>query len=381
MEMKQTIPTVTQPKRGTMKRCPTAKQLVLIVGLLIGLTACASDDESEDTSISYTTEEAWLCKPGISSDLCLELDQTATWIKADSSFETVQHSNANNPDFDCFYVYPTVDMGSEPGNTEDLTDTSLILTPLYNQVSRFTRLCNVYAPRYHQMTIGTYDVEGGYRDSEYFDTAYGNIEQAFNQYLSESGDRPFVLMGHSQGSHVLIRLLEEHFDADAELRKRLISALLIGPVGSLEVPEGQTTGGTFETIPLCSIAGEVGCIISYDSIAAGGIDDRDSAVRPCVNPTLLGGDAGVLAVTYWASDNGMPFSSDITDPWVAYPLLHTATCEADGYLGIGTVVGSRVPAMTPEALQLLLGETLHVADVNFALGDLLRIVETQAATF
>ncbi len=363
-----------------MKRCTTARQTILIVCVLIALAACATDDSKETGP--YATDEAWLCKPQAPSNLCLELDQTATWIKSDGSFEAMEHSHASNPAFDCFYVYPTVDLSETPGNTEDLTDRSLMVTPLYNQAARFTGMCNVYAPAYHQMTIGSYGVAGGYRASEFFDIAFGDIEKAFDQYLLESGNRPFVLMGHSQGSHVLIRLLEERFDTDPELRRRLVSALLIGPGRSLEVPAGATMGGTFKNLPLCTSVGETACIIAYDSIAAGGADSRDSGSRPCVNPTLLGGDSsGVLAVTYWASDNGMPFPSEASKPWVAYPAMHTATCETDGYLGIGTVAETRKPAVSPEVLQSILGKTLHVADVNYALGDLLRIVETQAATF
>jgi hypothetical protein len=323
----------------------------------------------------------WLCKPQAESNLCLELDQTATWVMPDGSFEARNHTTAVDPAFDCFYVYPTVDLSETPGNTQDLTDVELMLPPLYNQAARFTGLCNVYAPRYHQMTIGSYGVEGGYRDSEFFATAFSDIEAAFDQYLLESGDRPFVLMGHSQGSHVLIKLLEERFDNDPELRQRLVSALLIGPGRSLEVPEGEIAGGTFENLPLCTGADDTACIIAYDSIAAGEADDRTPGSRACVIPTLLGGEANVLAATYWETDNGMPFPLEASEKWTVYPAMHTAACEADGYLGIGTVDEERQPPLLPALLQTVFGSTLHIADVNYALGDLLRIVETQATTF
>lgn len=363
-----------------MIRYATMRQFVYFLCILIGLTACGNVDETPPGP--YATDDLWLCKPEAESDLCLELDQTATWVQPDGSFEVMEHVNVSDPAYDCFYVYPTVDLSETPGNTEDLTDVEPMLDALYNQAARFTGQCNVYAPLYRQMTLGSYDMAGGIFGSEFFDIAFGDIDEAFDQYLLESGDRPFVLMGHSQGAHMLMRLLEERFDNDPEIRQRLVSALLIGPGHYLEVPEGETTGGTFKNLPLCTSDDETACIIAYDSIAAGSDPFPRNPSSACVNPTLLGGEENVLATTYWASDNGLPFPVEVTEPWVAYPEMHTAACRlSDGFLGIGTVKQDRKPPMTPEALQAVLLETLHITDVNYALGDLLRIVETQAENF
>lgn len=289
-----------------------------------------------------------------------------------------EHTPAVDPDFDCFYVYPTVDLRDEPGNTEDLTDDTLVLRPLYNQAARFTELCNVYAPLYHQMTIGAYDVEGGYRSSEYFQIAFKDVDDAFSQYLRESGNRPFVLMGHSQGSHMLLELLAQRFENNPALRERLISALLIGPTNNLKVPAGEISGVSFDNIPLCTHATDNACIIAFDSIAAGGEREPVDEPRPCVNPTLLGGTDGVLANAIWEIDNGMPFPTTVETHWIAYPDLHTASCEADGFLAIDTVDGRQPPISTQLVQVALGGSTLHIADFSYAMGDLLRIVATQA---
>ncbi len=346
------------------------------------IAACDSGDGAPQFAESiYADDSLWLCKPGIANDQCLSLDQTATVSRADGSFIEQSHVPASNPHFDCFYVYPTVDMREAPGNTEDFTDIEPMLRPLVNQAARFTSLCNVYAPLYHQMTIGTYGLPDGYRTSEFFDTAYSDVEQAFNHFLAENNGRPFVLLGHSQGSHVLIRLLQERFDSNPAMLERLISALLIGPVGALEVPEGDTVGGSLQNIPLCTATNQSACVIAFDSIAAGAAASRPPGVLPCVNPTLLGGTDNVLQTTYWESDNGLPFPFDTPQPYVAYEGLHSAECEADGFLGIGDIAGSRTPPLPIGVLQSILGTSLHVPDVNFALGDLLRIVETQASMF
>jgi hypothetical protein len=71
----------------------------------------------------------------------------------------------------------------------------------------------MFAPYYRQMTLATYGAVDDYETSEYFAKAYGDVERAFNHYLKyDNGGRPFVLIGHSQGSHILVPLLKARFD-------------------------------------------------------------------------------------------------------------------------------------------------------------------------
>ena len=136
-----------------------------------------------------------MCKPGIDIDYCLDADLDVTFIWSDSSFEFREHEVAVDPGFDCFYVYPTQDFTEEPGNYEDLDNVEPFLRSLYNQAARFSSLCNLYVPIYRQMTIGTYSLGEGIKDSEFYQIATGDIDEAFSQYLKESGDRPFMLIG------------------------------------------------------------------------------------------------------------------------------------------------------------------------------------------
>jgi len=341
--------------------------------LLIG---CSDGSDSRNPG-PYAADELWMCKPGATSNRCLELDQTITIVYSDTSQAVFEHTTAVDPDFDCFYVYPTVDLSEEPGNTEDLTDDEPALGALYNQAARFTERCNMYAPLYHQMTIGTYDL-GDYRSTEFYDIAFNDVNEAFSQYLRESRGRPFVLMGHSQGSHMLLELLLQRFENDPKLRQRLISALIIGPLGRLIRPEGVILPDNFDNIPLCTHATQTGCIITYDTIDAGGLEERVANSRPCVNPTLLGGNHGVLENTIWKTDGALPFPG-IETLWIGYPALHTASCEPDGFLAIDTLDDERKTPASPQFLQAVIaGDTLHITDVNWAIGDLLRIVSTQA---
>lgn len=353
---------------------------LFLCSLLLGV-GCSDGSDGSRQSNPYSDDDLWLCKPGKAADRCLELDQTITFIYSDLSHAVFEHTPAVDPAFDCFYVYPTRDLREEPGNTlvpdnEDVIDA--VLQALYNQAARFTEKCAVYAPFYRQMTIGTYEVEEGYRTTEYYEMAYNDVNDAFSQYLKESGNRPFVLLGHSQGSQMLLELLEQRFENDAKLRQRLISVLAIGPNGTLDIPKGAISPDSFDNIPLCEHATQTGCIITFYSIVAGD-PDRVADSRPCVNPTQIGGNPGIMAYDIAWENNGFPFPDDIETPWVGQPEFLTANCEADGHLGISTVEGDdRQPYLPLEILQAVTDGTLHIADINFAMGDLLRIVATQA---
>lgn len=356
---------------------------IYIACLLLLLSACSESIDSDTVTAPpgpYADDDMWLCKPGIAVDRCLELDQTVTFVYEDGNTAVFEHEPVEDAPFDCFYVYPTVDQRPEPGNTLDLSDDSLMLRPLYNQAARFTQLCDVYAPKYRQMTIGSYNVENTF-ESEYFLLGYSDVEEAFDQYLLENPNRNFVLMGHSQGSHVLIELLMNRFENNEALRERMISALVIGPTGRLQVPPGGLAGGTFDNIPLCEYATDTECIIAYDSLAAGEEGERPvpAQPRPCVDPSRLGGEPGIAANTIYNSDEGIPFPEGVETYWIAYPGLYSTACERDGFLGIDTAPG-RTTLFTPQIIQAVIGpSTLHLADYNFAIADLMRIVETQAA--
>jgi pimeloyl-ACP methyl ester carboxylesterase len=335
---------------------------------LLSLGACS--DSSDGTPPGpYADEALWLCKPGIARDRCLELDQDTTWIMADNSQVVYEHEVAVNAPFDCFYVYPTVDLREEPGNMEDLADDTLMLRPLYNQAARFTSLCRVFAPKYRQMTIGSF---GSPDVQRYFDVAYADVDEAFRQYLRENPRRNFVLMGHSQGSFMLIELLKRRIDRDAILRQRLVSALVIGPYGELDNPL------PYANLLLCERAGDTGCIVVYNTIARGGSapGPDPSAPWPCTDPTQLGGNPGVLANTIYNRAEGIPFPAGVETDWIAYPEFYEGGCDPQGQFAIDVRDGRSVP-VPPQVVELFLGGTLHQADYNYAMGDLLRIVEAQ----
>src|SRR5690606_26511491 len=123
--------------------------------------------------------------------------------------------------------------------------------------------------------------------------AYADVAEAFAHYLAEdNGGRPFVLMGHSQGSSLANRRIQEEIDGDEAVLDRMVSALLIG--SSVTVPaEGDDVGGDFENVPACREASQTACVVSYASFRADDPPSGDSMMgRPrkgdgvslCTNP-------------------------------------------------------------------------------------------------
>ena len=81
------------------------------------------------------------------------------------------------------------------------------------QASQFSRVCRVWAPIYRQQTVaGLLDVTG-YKQTT--DVAFKSLLAGWRDYLAhDNHGRPFVLIGHSQGAAMLIRLIRSQIDAN-----------------------------------------------------------------------------------------------------------------------------------------------------------------------
>ncbi|MCA9707246.1 MAG: DUF3089 domain-containing protein [Myxococcales bacterium] len=344
----------------------------------------------------YDDPALWLCHPDKTDaeDQCRGSDLRATEILPDGSTQLVEHVVAEDPAYDCFYIYPTVDIRLQPGQTEDFDDIDQELDPLLSQAARFGAQCRVFAPLYHQVTLGTF---GSPQAAELLDAAYQDVAAAFASYREHHlGDRPFVIMGHSQGTFMTTRLIQEVIEPDEALRARLIVALLIG--GAVSVPEGEDMGGTFSAIPLCTSAAQTGCVLAYRSYAAElppepGAQNPDAPGRrvACTDPGALAGHDHLGAflpsfshqpVVFPPIDFGLP----IDTPFVLYHDLYTGECLLDGdgheYLSISTDPGPGDVRQNPvDFAQPLLDPGflgLHVYDYNFPLVELMDLVQRKA---
>jgi hypothetical protein len=359
---------------------------------------CGGTKENNTVANPYADDSLWLCQPGLSHDYCLD-DLTATEIKPDGSLLTVPFTPAAQTDFDCFYIYPTVDLTGPVGNHTDFTDVSPMAVPLMSQAARFSELCTVYAPLYRQITILTFKSP---KKDEYLEIAYGDVHEAFTYYLEHFNQgRPFVLLGHSQGSIMVRMLLQREFDQNPELRSRLIAALLIG--GDVLVPPGETVGETFRNLPLCSSEAETGCVLAFRSYAEGFPPPEDTfgsnTIPPgtdlaCTNPADLTGARADLEGAYlptrvtYAGMN-LEIVNGFSTPFTLYRDFYTAGCarNQDGisYLEIGAAPRTNDIRANPVNFSSvifnpsLLG--LHLLDYNFTLGDLIRQVRVKSDNF
>ena len=133
---------------------------------------------------------------------------------------------------DVFYVYPTVSTISFVDNDSSwYADITLAnVREEANDNQRFNKMLygeyNFYAPYYRQMIFEAYQQPEAILN-QIVATPAQDINDAFQYYMTHyNHGRPFFLMGHSQGSQVLIELLKKGMTA--EQRELMVAAYCIG---------------------------------------------------------------------------------------------------------------------------------------------------------
>ena len=206
----------------------------------------------------------WLCRPGLAGDPCLS-PRAANAVASNGDKTVIPAAAASRSAFDCFYVYPTVTASAATSNTGTAV-TPAIEGAAVAQASRFSQVCNVWAPTYRQRTSASL-AKGLGNDPAADQISYDSLLAGWKDYLAHDNDgRPIVFIGHSQGAANLIRLLRSQVDGNPALRDRMVSAIILG--GNVQVPVGKTVGGTFAHIPACTKASQTGCVIAYSSFSS-----------------------------------------------------------------------------------------------------------------
>jgi hypothetical protein len=361
-------------------------------------------DVGTDKPLDYGNPNFWLCRPGNDPDEC-DANLDATELLPDGSRQLVKHIKATNPDYDCFYVYPTVKLTSA-GPMTDFAHYQITLDPLLNQAARFNGECRMYAPLYRQAGIvpgaGGAPTLSDAGMAATFGLGLQDVRDAFKYYLDHlNGGRKFVLMGHSQGTGLVTSMMTMDVDPVPEVRAKLISALLIG--GGVTVPPGQNVGGTFQNIPLCTQANQAGCVIAYNSFSKETPPGATSTfahasagqMNACTEPAALAGHPGdTYQGTYVPLSGQNPqlplpdgldkLPKDITTLFVLYRHVLRGTCQnvnGASYLEISDAQPAGDPRPpVPYHFAIVEGALgLHLFDYNIELDDLLEIVKLQAA--
>lgn len=366
---------------------PAFRHLAAAAALAVLAGACNSGSgrsASPGTSAPSRQTPVWLCRPAAPSDPCAS-NLDATVVTATGARSNQPASPATSSPFDCFYVYPTV--STQRGPNADLAVQTAEIDAARDQASRFSTVCRVWAPMYRQVTVRGLFSSG----LPAIDTAYDSLLADWRYYLQHVNDgRPFILIGHSQGAAMLIRLIAEQIDPNPSVRSRLVTAILAG--GNLQVPTGRTVGATFKNIPLCTSTSTSGCAIAYSTFGSPppanslfgrpgtGVSllslqvARTGQQVACVNPAAIGGGSGWLSPYFLGAG---------PVPWVTYPDLYRAGCQsANGatWLQVTTV---KAPGDARPVVKDTLGPNwgYHVYDVNLALGNLLSDVSALEAAY
>ncbi|MEJ7583064.1 MAG: DUF3089 domain-containing protein [Acidimicrobiales bacterium] len=332
----------------------------------------------------YAGTENWICHPDRASDECRDLQTTV--VEADGSRRVDDLEPAEDPDFDCFYVYPTT--SADPSPNSDLDVDASEIDTVKAQVARYASVCRVFAPAYRQITLTGL----GSRAPDSGEIAYGDVLDAWKTYVNEFNEgRGVVLIGHSQGAGHLRAVLTDEIDPEPGLRSLLVSAVLLGS----SVPEpGPGSDGGLQHVPACASSDESGCVISFSSFPAanppvegaffGRVGEGEGRAL-CVDPAVLAGGDGLADVVLPSKSSlvgGVAGFEDITTPFVSLPASMRTECTETGPFSYLAVAPAEADDPRPLAglVEERLGPAwgLHLLDANLLQGDLIEVVTAQA---
>ncbi len=359
------------------------------------------------TPVDYSRAESWLCRPG-RSDACAR-DATRTVVSPDGAMRPEAVVREPAPAVDCFYVYPTASLDPTPNS--DMEAGVEERGQAASQFAAFASVCQTFAPIYRQVTLTALRsalvapaAGSPARIAADWNLAYGDVRAAWHDYLArDNRGRPFVLIGHSQGSLMLKRLIADEIDG-RPIARQMVSAILPGT--AVLVPRGKDVGGDFKALPLCRGNGQTGCVVTWASYRdtpppSNGLFGRSpdaSQEAGCTNPARLGGGAApldaVLGFPWWVK--GVVQYRQPPSGWAAagvpvptrfarLPGLLSGECVAAGgfsYLAVSVKAGGDIGAYatSPETV----GDAAypewgwHVIDIAIVQADLVRLVGRQA---
>jgi Protein of unknown function (DUF3089) len=314
----------------------------------------------------YSKAESWIARPDMK-------DNPSKWVPEGDGFPASHMLQTAT-----FYVHPTtylerdrwnalLDSGGDPQRRAQLF--------VQSQASAFNEDSEVWAPKYRQAAYGAFLLRTEDADMA-LNLAYRDVLAAFDEFLRRNPNRPVFLVGHSQGSLHLLRLLK---DRKAALRGRLVAAYVVGwPVGiSSDLP---ATG-----FPACSQAQQASCVMSWQSFKepenvdlvtgawvgtrglTGGERERDDML--CTNP-LTGTRDGAAPAS--ANRGTLVPDGDLSNATVE-PGRVGARCD-NGFL----LIDGDVPNLGPYVLP---GNNYHVYDYALFWGSIRADAERRVAAW
>ena len=346
------------------------------------------------------TDTVWLCKPGMADNPCGG-DLSTTVFSADGK-SRVEHLTApKRAPIDCFYIYPTV--SRQPTINANLKIDPEERNVARTEASRFSQVCDVYAPMYPQLT------KAAINDPQHISVkgeidAYEAVWKAYLDYMDHyNNGRGVVFIGHSQGAYLLSMLLQAEVDTEPKVLDRLVSAVL--PGGNVTVQAGKRVGGDFRNIPACASSIQVGCVVAYSAFSKAPGEDAlfgrvDSPINPlrtdallklevlCVNPASITGGTGDALPYLTTSDLSSLVGSawpkmTAQTPFVAYPGEYRATCKSSEDASWLQIDRRADPSDGRPSVSSIASAQwgLHMVDMSIVMGNLVDLVDAQAKAY
>ncbi len=350
---------------------------------------------------NYRSASRWLCWPG-ADDVCSNELSVAIVNPNGVRYDTIER--ASDPQFDCFYVYPTISRdGGLLSDWNASADEEGVAATF--QAAPLASSCRVIAPVYRQWTLESLATRlGGGSNAGSEHDPFEDVLDAWRTYMAtENGGRGVVLVGHSQGSALLSELIRSEIEPNPDVAELLIAAYL--PGFSVQVPDGELVGGTFASTPLCATPSDTGCVVTWSSYRAsepalpGSIFGRNEppTVAACNPPSALDGSRSITRPLFPAQRSDSVLASLVPsvgagDGWfgdtaleatyAALPEFITIECaQTDTHRFASVTVNADATDPRADGIQgdLGAGWGLHLLDVSLVLGDMVELVEDQYA--
>lgn len=188
---------------------------------------------------------------------------------------------------DVFYVHSTTYYSKRGWNapvTDEAADADLRRIAAPNEAGPFAKMGRLFGPRYRQATLFAFFTHK-YDGVAARKLAYGDVKRAFGEFLNTAGEdgRPILLVGYGQGGLHVLGLLQDYFQADEALRKRLAAAYIINQAVPLRLFET-----TLSKTPPCLKPGDIRCVISYTDLEPQFDEEMDRTRRRSMTWSLNG---------------------------------------------------------------------------------------------
>jgi hypothetical protein len=208
----------------------------------------------------------------------LDYASPANWVIREAKIR-------ENCEVDLFYVLPTI--FSDKNNAYMLWHDNKALQAKARMIAAqhtgiFSGYSRVFAPYYRQAEFRRVlkEIHLPVEKQQLIRLGISDLKEAFRYYMKHcNGNRPFILLGFSQGAMALLELMKTEFSSP-EIRSKLVAAYLIG------YPNMPKTFPRYPFLRTAQRSDDTGVIITYNSQAPGKVKSFFTGLKDsyCINP-------------------------------------------------------------------------------------------------